>query len=213
MEFESITVTMKTCDNNGSIVEKSATVPVIKGVNGSTANLYTVLFDSILEANESICSLAKKLEAMDLCVGIPMRGYETDTGDCVVLYFNDARSTKQGIGRYIQLPYAHHQKIIEWGNTDPIWKTGSWYTYLQFMSSQGPKISCFSLDEATAKLQLETLQSLLIDVLPPIYHLGKPRLVASKQELVLRLKRVTYFPSGLEKAGRQPGQVIFTNTK
>ena len=211
VEIEQINISLATCDNGGDLTERVVTVPVLKGTNGSTANLYITLFDALLEANENICSLAKKVESLDLNVGIPMRGYESDTGECVVLYFNDARGNKLGIGRYLQVPYPDQQKVLDWCQTDPEWFTGSWYAYAQFKSSQGPKIANYASTPKIAEQQLNILLGMIREDSPTIYHLGSPRLVADKQQLILRLKRATYFPEGLEKAGRQPGTVIFTN--
>ena len=213
VEFEQVSVERVICNASGEPIEQSVTFSVISGDNGSTADLYQQLFGQLLDLTSSVCEIKKGLDTLDLNVGIPMRGYDFDTGECCVLYFNDQRTSKLGIGRYIAVPMPDLDAIMNWANADPDWLTGSWYSYIQYRNSQGPKVACYAPSSEIASVQLAVLRSFVRREIGEIYHLGQPRIVAEKQELELKLKRVTYFPSGLEKAGRQEGNVIFTSAR
>lgn len=211
IEWEKVTLTRSYCNAQGETVEVPITFDVLRSESGSAAAAYTNLFLALGEAVDNLCELKEELKHLDLCSGTPMRGIDQDTGECAVLYFNDARTTKQGIGRYIIVPHPKQSEIIAWAETDPIWQTGQWYTYEQYRSSQGPKVATFGSTDEVANQQLSLLRSFVRDDIGGSHLVGEPRLVSEKLQLQLRLKRVSYYTSSAERAGRQPGTVWYTN--
>ena len=187
-------------------------VSVIKGDVDSTANLYLQVFEAIADVQSELCEVNNLIQNLDLNVGIPMRSWEGDTGECAVLYFNSSAFASPTVGRYINVPHPNQQVILDWADTLPVWQTGSWYSYIQYISSRGPKVGNYAPSPDIALSQLALLESFVRDDLGLPYHRGEPRRVTDKLEISLNLKRVTYFPHGLEKAGRQEGSVWYVNS-
>ena len=211
MEFEEIEIIRRSCDENGDVVEISDLVSVIKGDTDSTANLYLQVFEALADIQAELCGIQDSIDNQDLNVGIPMRSWEGDTGECAVLYFNSSDFESPTVGRYVNVPHPHHDRILTWAETQPVWYTGSWYAYSQYLSSRGPKVANYAPDSGLAASQLALLKSLVREDLGEPFHRGQPRQVPDKLEIRLNLKRVTYFPFGLEKAGRQQGVVWYVN--
>jgi hypothetical protein len=213
IEFTEVGIEVTDLGACGSEVVRTVSLPMLKGENGTQELLYRTIFTSMNAITAKLQNLDCSISSMDLNVGIPLRGYEADTAECCVIYFNDQRTGKQGIGRYTVIPVPNVPALIGWGAGDPFWSTGNWYTYAQYDGSKGAKIAVFGNSAGTAEQQLETLLTLTKLPSERLYFRGKPRETSSKSELLLRVKRITFFPSAKEKSGRQQGEVVFTNPK
>ena len=211
VEFENANVNTVVCDVFGNPIVQNIVIPVISSRLGSTAPLFSALFDAIVHVSEDACKLRKEVRELDLNVGIPLSNFEMQSGECSVLYFNDARTSENGIGRYVQVPFPDNFRIIQWAETDPHWYTGRFYSYVQLVNSYGPKAATYAPSPQIAIQQLALLKSFIRDDRRILHAEGKPREVTAKKELHLRLKRVTYFPEGNNTDGRESGNVIYTN--
>lgn len=212
VEFDTVLVSYDDCTPGGELVSKSITFQVIKGDDGSTYDLYRELFQTLGGIDSQLCTIRGAMETLDLNIGVPMRGYEIPMPQCTVLYFNDTRTSKQGIGRYVNIPNPNNEEILKWAETDPLWQTGNWYVYTQYLTSRGAKVANYANDYETANQQQRILETFTNFTPGQIYHRGAPREVTQKLELQLRLKRVTYFPGILGQAGNEPGEVLFVNS-
>jgi hypothetical protein len=210
MEFIDLSVQYEDCNDAGGTITRTTTVKVPKGTNGDARDLYTLILNRIGVATNSLCIIDNKIEQIDPCVGVPLRGWEQDTGEVAVLYFNDQLTAKLGIGRYVNIPYPNRSAILQWAASIPTWQTGNVYVYTQYTSSQGVKIANYAPRVELALQQQAVLKSLTRLPQSDVYFDAPPRLVKDKQVLTLSLKRVTYFPSGKEQAGRQAGAIWYT---
>jgi hypothetical protein len=213
VEFTNLRITYNDCGDSGNLIQRSTTVQVPKGKDGDTAALYTLILGRLGVTTDALCTIENKVDHLDLNVGIPMRHYEGDTATCCVLYFNDQRTTKSGVGRYINVPAPNRTKVLEWAATDPTWETGNWYKYTQYRSSQGLKIANYAKTQEICDQQQLTLLSLTDLPTGSVYYSALSRLVANKGIYKLKLKRITFFASATEKAGRQDGQEWYKNPK
>jgi hypothetical protein len=170
---------------------------------------YREIFDVMSRNITEVCGLKFKIDNLDLCSGVPLTSLGNDVAECAVLYFNDQRTSKEGIGRYVQVPKPKRDAILTWAETDPSWFTGSIYCYVQYFSSKGTKIAVFANESNTAILQRDLLKSFCAIPDSDIFFESPPRRVTDKLQLHLKLKTVTYYKSATEKGGKQSGEVIF----
>ena len=139
-----------------------------------------------------------------------MVSYEKSVYPCVVLYLNDARTTKAGIGRYLQIPNPNLDAVLSWADKNFIYEPGSWYQYTQYEHVRGPKIQVYGKDAETCQNMINTLKNLTLFEEESVYFNSPPRLVTPKERIGLYLVRATYFQDNRSKqSGRQTGRLIW----
>jgi hypothetical protein len=210
MELVNLQVVYQDCGDGGSLVERTSTVLVPKGINGDTTALYSLIFNRLGIVANQLCTVSDSVGNIDPCIGIPLESFDLSTGETCVLYFNDQLTTKRGIGRYVNIPLPNRPEIMRWANTKPIWYTGGVYIYTQYFSAKGVKIANYAPTPEIATSQQELLISLSSLPSASIHFSAPPRLVQGKRVLELSLKTVTYFPSAPARAGRQGGEIIYS---
>jgi hypothetical protein len=176
-------------------------VQVIKG----TEALNITYFSELYETGRNVC------EGGDLCVGIPMSGYDDDTYPQCVLYFNDRKTTKRGIGRYLVIPRPNIPAVLAIADNFPSYTPGQFYAYSQWYSSKGVKIAAHGQSAIQARTICDRLKSL--SLMPPdkLFVDAPGREVARGQNLELHLRRITTFDDNkLLKNGRNSGNEIWS---
>lgn len=170
--------------------------------------------DASLEPIETqLDDIEEAINNLDLCVGVPMRGFTEDTYECAVLYFSDAGHAKTGTGRYLVVPEPRKQKLLAWANTNRQYLPGSFMAYAQYYSSKGVKITAFGRSKAEADDWLDFLVGMSNLSDGDLFHRGEPRMVQEKLQPELYLRRITYFEDNRTlKSGRQGGEVWFPVT-
>ena len=201
VEFTTVTVDVGSCINN-LFTSNQVQVSSIVGLESQTVMNFQRLFD-----------IAKQTcREPDLSVGEPLVSYTKSVYPCVVLYFNDARTSKLGIGRYLQIPNPNLLAILSWVNGNRLYKSGDWMAYNQYFDSKNVKVSAFGLDADEADMWRGILHSLTNFSNSDIFHHGNPRQTTEKLKYSLYLVRATYFlDNSRKKSGKQTGELIWEN--
>ena len=199
VEFTNITVPIGNCFENSFSVD-GVQVSCIVGLESQVEQQ----FKSLLEIARQNC------RQPDLSVGEPMVSYTKSVFPCVVLYFNDSRTTKFGIGRYLQIPNPNVPAILSWVDKNHLYKSGRWMAYNQYLDSKNVQVKAFGLNAMEANTWRNTLHSLSNFTNQDIFHPGQPRETTEKLEYDLYLVRATFFEdNSKKKSGRQTGKLIW----
>lgn len=169
------------------------------------------IFTALDAARKILCKPEEEESTQDLCVGIPLVGYEETTYDVATLYFNDRKTSKSGIGRYLNIPRPNRDALLAWASPERTYNPGSYMAYSQFQSSKGVKLQVLGQSIAECEAMRDILRQMSLFSDEETYFKAPGRKVTSHRVLQLHLRRITYWvDNSKHKEGRQPGTVIWS---